>query len=190
MRQVEFLQIAILGNLLSRSRRGKRRKRDRVGPKVHFASAVADRKWRTFARSNYQIFVAFKQERQRKRSFQPRQRQPYRVDRLATLLQPLAYEMSDHFGVGIRDKTRASQPQPIAQFAMILDDAVVNDRNTIDHVRMRVPFIWTVMRGPPRVANADEAGERFATKLVLEVLEFADCAPPRKVTVFKRSDSG
>jgi hypothetical protein len=169
---------------------GKWRKRDRVGPKVHFASAVADRKWRTFARSNYQIFVAFKQERQCKRSFQPRQRQPYRVDRLATLLQLVAYEMSDHLGVGIRDKTRASQLEPIAQFAMIFDDAVVNDSNTIDRVRMRVPFIWTAMRGPARVANAYEAGERFAIKLVLKVLEFADCAPPRKVTVFERGDTG
>jgi hypothetical protein len=98
--------------------------------------------------------------------------------------------MSDHFGVGIRDKTRASQLEPIAQFAMIFDDAVVNDRNAIDRVRMRVPFIWTAMRGPARVANAYEAGERFASKFVLEVLEFADGAPPRKVTAFKRSDTG
>jgi len=98
--------------------------------------------------------------------------------------------MSDHFGVGIRDKTRASQLEPIAQIAMIFDDAVVNDRNAIDRVRMRVPFIWTAMRGPARVANAYEAGERFASKFVLEVLEFADCAPPRKVTAFKRGDTG
>jgi hypothetical protein len=40
------------------------------------------------------------------------------------------------------------------------------------------------------VANAYEAGERFAVKLVLEVLEFADRAPPRKVTAFKRGDTG
>jgi hypothetical protein len=57
-------------------------------------------------------------------------------------------------------------------------------------VRMRVPFIWTAMRGPARVANAYEASERFASKLNLEVLEFADRAPPRKVTVFKRGDTG
>jgi len=51
---------------------GKWRKRDRVGPKIHFVSAVPDRKWRSFARSNYQVFVPFEQERKCKRSFQPR----------------------------------------------------------------------------------------------------------------------
>src|SRR5258707_13863969 len=65
---------------------GKWRKSNRVRPKVHFTSAIADRKWRSFARSNYQIFVAFKQECQCKRSFQPRQRDPYCVDWLASLL--------------------------------------------------------------------------------------------------------
>ena len=59
---------------------GKWRKSNRVRPKVHFASAIPDRKWRSFARSNYQIFVAFKQERKCKRSFQPRQRSPYCID--------------------------------------------------------------------------------------------------------------
>jgi len=51
---------------------GKWRKSNRVRPKVHFASAVPDRKWRSFARSNYQVFVPFEQERKCKRSFQPR----------------------------------------------------------------------------------------------------------------------
>src|SRR5260370_10963188 len=50
----------------------KVRKSNRVRPKVHFASAVLDRKWRSFARSNYQVFVPFEQERKCKRSFQPR----------------------------------------------------------------------------------------------------------------------
>jgi hypothetical protein len=66
----------------------------------------------------------------------------------------------------------------------------VNDRNTIDRVGMRVSFIWTAMRGPARVANAYEARERFASKFVLEVLEFANRASPRKVTAFKRGDTG
>jgi hypothetical protein len=98
--------------------------------------------------------------------------------------------MSDHLGVCIRGKTRASQLEFIAQFAMIFDDAVVNDRNAINRVRMRVLFVWTAMSCPARVANAYAADERLTGKLALEVLEFPDCAPPRKETAFKRGDTG
>jgi hypothetical protein len=169
---------------------GKWRKSNRVRPKVHFASAIPDRKWRSFARSNYQIFVAFKQERKCKRSFQPRQRSAYGVDWLASFLQLLAYEMSDHLGVCVSSKTRASQLEFIAQFAMIFDDAVVNDRNAINRMRMRVLFVWTAMSSPARVANAYEADERLTSKLALEVPELPDCAPPRKETAFKGGDTG
>jgi hypothetical protein len=134
--------------------------------------------------------VAFKQERKCKRSFQPRQRDAYRVDWLASFLQLLVYEMSDHLGVCVSGKTHASPLELIAQFAMIFDDAVVNDRNALDRVRMRVLFVWTAMSCPARVANADEADERITSKLALEVLEFPDCAPPRKEAAFKGGDTG
>jgi len=40
------------------------------------------------------------------------------------------------------------------------------------------------------VANAYEAAERLTSKFALEVLEFPDCAPPRKEAAFKCGDSG
>jgi hypothetical protein len=73
---------------------------------------------------------------------------------------------------------------------MIFDDAVVDDRNPINRVRMRVVFVRTAMSCPARVANADEAGERLTSKLALEVLEFSYSAPPRKETAFERGDTG
>jgi len=169
---------------------GKWRKSNRVRPKIHFASAISDRKRRSLARSNYQIFVPLEQEGKCKRSFQPWQRDPYCVDWLASFLQLLIYEMSDHLSVCIRGKAHANPLELIAQFAMIFDDAVMNDRDAINRVRMRVLFVWTAMSCPARVANAYEADERLASKLALEVLEFPDCAPPRKETAFKRGDTG
>ena len=157
---------------------------------VHLALAIPDRKWRSLARSNDQIFVAFKQERQCKRSFQPRQRDAYCIDWLASSLHLLVYQVSDHLGVCIRGKTHACQFELITQFAMIFDDAVVNDRNAINRVRMRVLFVWTAMSCPARVANAYEAAERLTSKLALEVLEFPDCAPPSKEAAFKCGDTG
>jgi len=98
--------------------------------------------------------------------------------------------MSDHLGVCIRDKAHASPLELIAQVAMIFDDAVMNDRDAINRVRMRVPFVWTAMSCPARVANAYGAHERLTSKFALEVLEFPDCTPPRKDTAFKRGDTG
>src|SRR6266513_1941792 len=71
------------------------------------------------SRSNYQIFVAFKQEHQCKCSFQARQRDPYRVDWLESFLQLSVYQVSDHLGVCVRGKTHACQLELITQFAMI-----------------------------------------------------------------------
>jgi hypothetical protein len=98
--------------------------------------------------------------------------------------------MSDHLGVCVCGKAHAGQLELIAQFTMIFDDAVMNARDAINRVRMSVLFIWTVMSCPARVANAYEADERLTSKLALEVLEFPDCAPPRKETAFKRGDTG
>ena len=142
---------------------GHRRKSDRVGPEVHFASSISDRKRRSLARPNDQVFVAFKQEGQRKRSLQSRQRGAYRLYRLATFLQLLVYKMGDHLGVCFGDKARPCPLKLVTQLAMIFDDAVMNDRNAINRVRMRVLLIWTAMGCPSRVANAYAAGKRFTS---------------------------
>src|SRR5882672_915079 len=98
--------------------------------------------------------------------------------------------MSDHLGVRVRCKTSASQLEFITQFAMIFDDAVVNDCNAINRVRMRVVFVCTAMRRPARVTDAYPANERLAGQLALEIPEFPDRAPPRKETAFKSGDTG
>jgi hypothetical protein len=109
-------------------------------------------------------FFGLQQERKCKRSFQPRQRGAYRIDRLASFLELLVYQMSNHLGVCVGGKARASQLEFLPQFAMILDDAVVNDLNAINRVRMRVVFVWTAMSCPARMTNAYAADERLASK--------------------------
>jgi hypothetical protein len=70
--------------------------------------------------------------------------------------------MGDHLGVRVRCKAGASQLELIAQFAMIFDDAVVNDCNAINCVRVRVVFVCTAMGSPTRVTDAYTANERLA----------------------------
>jgi hypothetical protein len=134
--------------------------------------------------------MAFKQERKCERSFEPWQRGANRVDWLASLPQLLAYKMSDHLGVGVCCKPRASQLELIAQFAMIFDDAVVDDSNATNRVRMRVPFVCTAMSRPTRVADAYQAGEWLAGEFALKIYEFPDRAPAGKEAAFKCGDTG
>jgi hypothetical protein len=85
---------------------------------------------------------------------------------------------------------RAIQSELVTQFTIIFDDPVVNDRNSINRVRVRVLFVCTAVSCPSRVADAYAADERLAGKLAFKVFELTDCSPPRKETTFKRGDTG
>jgi hypothetical protein len=98
----------------------------------------------------------------------------------------MADEMSNHFGICVRGKARASRHEFLTQLAMIFDDAVVNDRNAINRMWMRIFFVWTTMSRPTRVADSYAANKRLTSELALEILELSDCAPPRKATAIKR----
>ena len=68
-----------------------------------------------------------------------------------------------------------------AQFAEILDDAVVHDRELLGRMRMRVVLGRAAMRRPARVADADRAGERLAAETLLrDCLQLALGAPARQ----------
>jgi hypothetical protein len=69
---------------------------------------------------------------------------------------------------------------------MIFDYAVVNDRNAINRMWMRIFFAWTTVSRPACVANPYAANKRLTSELALEVLELSDCAPPRKATALER----
>jgi hypothetical protein len=99
-------------------------------------------------------------------------------------------EMSDNFGVCFRDKARPGQLELTAQLAVIFDDSIVNDRNAIDRVGMRVPFVCTAVCCPAGVADAYTASKRLRTQPFLEVLDLSDRAPPRKQAAFKRRYTG
>ena len=73
---------------------------------------------------------------------------------------------------------------------MIFDDAVVNDRNTINRVRMRVLLVRTAMSGPARMTDAYAATSGSQLSLLSRFSEFSDCSPPRKETAFKSGEAG
>ena len=98
--------------------------------------------------------------------------------------------MRDDLGVGFGRELVALALQLFAQFAEILDDAVVHHRDLVGRVRMRIDLVRLAVRRPARMADAGVTGERLADQALFEVLEFAFGAAARQVAAFQRRDAG
>jgi len=65
---------------------------------------------------------------------------------------------------------------------VVLDDAVVNDRNAVArNMRVCVPCGGDTMRGPARMGYADLALDGRGLERVLQRLDLADGAYPRQL---------
>jgi hypothetical protein len=98
--------------------------------------------------------------------------------------------MRDHFGIGLGGEMRTGLLKLVAQLAMVLDDPVVNNRNAIDGVRMRVLLIGTAVRCPAGVTDANSPGKGVRCEPALKVDKLADRAAPRQQTAFEGCDAG
>ena len=131
--------------------------------------AEADRKRRPLARADQQILFAGKQKREREGAAQARQRRLDRLDRGGAAPDLLGDEMRDDLAVGLGRELGALGFELAAQFAEILDDAVVHDGQPIGRVRMRVVLGRPAMRRPAGVADADRARERLAREFLFQI---------------------
>src|SRR5262249_19837717 len=98
--------------------------------------------------------------------------------------------MRDCLGVGFADEFASLFGQPLAQFAKILYDAVMNDRNEIGGVRMGIVFGRPAMRCPAGMTNTDIAPKRFAIEPSFERAQLAFRATPAEHAVVERGNAG
>src|SRR5690606_39636440 len=81
-------------------------------------------------------------------------------------------QVGDDFGVGLAFEYVASGLQFAAQFVMVLDDAVVHERNAglvfaqLREMRVRIVRGGHAMGGPARVGDAGETGQVVVRDLV------------------------
>ena len=88
-----------------------------------------------------------------------------------------AHEMGDHLGVSLRRELLALGGELAADLAVVLDDAVEDDRDIVvvaGQERMRILLGDPPMRRPPRVADPGGRRRPCCPALALEVLELAD----------------
>ncbi len=99
-------------------------------------------------------------------------------------------QLHDHLGIGVGLELDALSRQFLAQFDVILDDAVMHDHEFAVHtdVRMGVVFGGRAVRRPPGVADADGAADGVAFELGAQIDELADIAAQRNGAVIRDSD--
>ncbi len=136
---------------------GKRRERNGIAAEIHFALAVADGEGRALARGDHQIVVAGEDDAEREGALELLQRRAHRLDRRQTFLHLVGDEMHDGFRVGIGLEDVAVAFRVATQFAEILDDAVVDNRDLRRHVRMGVALGRASVGCPARMSDARAA---------------------------------
>src|SRR5579859_3162946 len=99
-------------------------------------------------------------------------------------------QMSHDLGVSLACKARALLLQHLAEFAEILDDAVVNDGDVVGGVRMRVALGRLAVGGPARMSDAGMARERLGPQSLLEIFELALGAAALEMVALQRRDAG
>ena len=99
-------------------------------------------------------------------------------------------EVGDDLAVGLRVELATFGKQLFAEDFEILDDAVVDQRNRTDDVRVGVADGRLAMGCPAGVGDADVAGERFGIERSAEILELALGAAAFELAVDDGTDTG
>ena len=115
--------------------------------------------------------IVLADHRQRIRTLQLRYRGPHGLEEILHRLQVMVDAMRDDFGIGLGAELIPGAFQLGTQFLVILDDAVVDDGQTVaGNVRMCVALARHSMRGPAGVGNSQVAVQGRAIQRLLQHL--------------------
>ena len=117
--------------------------------------AEADHDRAARAREHDAVGVFLRHHRERVRAFELRDRRAHGLEQVARCLQVIVDAVRDDFGVGLGRELVAGL-QLVAQLLVVLDDAVVHERDAVARdVRMGVALARHAVRGPARVRDAE-----------------------------------
>jgi hypothetical protein len=143
------------------------------------AVADADDDRAALARQDDAFRIVLRDHCQRIGAFELRHRGTHRLEQVARLLQVIVNPMRDDFRVRLGAELVTGGLQFVAQLVVVLDDAVVNDRNPVARdVRMRVALARHAVRGPARVRDAERTVRRIGVDRILQHADLADGAQP------------
>ncbi len=106
------------------------------------------------------------------------------------LCQFARHQMGNSFGIGFRPEIVAFRLKHGAKLGEILDDAVMNDRETLGNVRMRIAFYRLTVRGPTGMPDTDDAGKWLSGQTLFQIDQLAFRAAAIELTVLQCGDTG
>src|ERR1044071_5676887 len=98
-------------------------------------------------------------------------------------------EVADDLRVGLAFERPPFGDQLVAERLEILDDAVVDQRNGPDDVRMRVADGRSAVRRPTRVGDPRDAVKRVRLELSREIVELAFRPAPNELPLLDRANA-
>lgn len=89
----------------------------------------------------------------------------YRFEQIRAATHFALDQMRDQFRVGVGFNLRALLFQLFTKLHVIFNNAVVYERDSADHMRMRIALTRFTVSGPAGVTDTEVARERFTVKL-------------------------
>ena len=96
-----------------------------------------------------------------------------RCGQVRLILEFVAQQVRDDFGIGVRGKYVTQRLQLLTQGFVVLDDAVVHHGNITGEMRVRVTLARCTMRRPTGVGDTETANQRLCGQ---RCFQFADLA--------------
>ena len=140
-------------------------------------SPSADDHRAAFARHDDAVGVGLRHDGERIGALELGHGGAHGLEQVAGHLEVVVDAVRDHLGVGLGGELVALAPRLVAQLLVVLDDAVVDDRDAVlGDVRVGVALARHAVRGPARVRDAEAAVGRVGVERVLELAHLADGA--------------
>jgi hypothetical protein len=152
---------------------GQRGERERIRAEIGLAFAIADGEWGAHASADQQLGKIAEQDGDRESAMKAGQNGGDRFFGVPALRQFNRDEVGDDLRIRLAFEVAAERAHLLAQGAEILDDAVMDERHSIDDVRMRIAHRGSPVGRPARVGDPDRPGERVGGELAGEVFELA-----------------
>ena len=141
----------------------------RVGSEKVLADAHADHQGASGAGGDDLVRMLRVDGRQRVGTLEPTHRIAHRGEQVIPLVEGVVQEVNDDLRVRRRYELIAAGGEFLAQSRVILDDAVVDNRNALTgNVRVGIGCRRHAVRRPPRVRDADAAEDRVERLRLLE----------------------
>ena len=151
----------------------QRSERERVGSEERLALAEPDDQRRSAPCADQQAGVIAKSDRQRECAAQAGQDRCYCSVRGNPFRQLDGNQMRDDFAIGLAFEHPPRPGQLGAQRFVVLDDAIVHQRDGLGRVRMRVRLARRAVGRPARMGDARASRQGVGSKFGGQVRQFA-----------------